>query len=69
MKFSYKIDYRLVVLGYNFTKYHFIGDEFWQIYNHIISSSYILHACKILRKLKIKNYVINKLFKLQVFIV
>ena len=31
-----------------------------------LHSSYILHACKISRKLKINRYVINKLFKLQV---
>ena len=43
--------------------------KFWQIHHWITSSSYILHACKISRKLKINNYVINKLFKLQVFIV
>ena len=35
----------------------------------ITSSSYILHACKYFRKLKINSYVINKLFKLQVFVV
>ena len=32
-------------------------------------SSYILYAYKISRKLKINSYVINKLFKLQVFVI
>ena len=59
----------VVTLGYNFTQYLFIGGEFWQIHHWIISSYYILYACKISRKLKINNYIINKLFKLQVFVV
>ena len=58
----------VIALVYNLTQYLFIGDEFWQIHNWITSSSYILYACKISRKLKINNYVINKLFKLQVFV-
>ena len=32
-------------------------------------TSYILHICKIFRKLKINSYVINKLFKLQILVV
>ena len=32
-------------------------------------SSYILHDYKIPKKLKINNYAIDKLFKLQVFVV
>ena len=59
----------IIALGYNFTQYFFIGGEFWQIHYWITSFSYILYAWKILRKLKIINYVINKLFKLQVFII
>ena len=43
--------------------------KFWQIHHWITFSSYILLACKIPRKLKINNYVINRLFKLQIFIV
>ena len=31
------------------------------------ATTYIPHVCKISRKLKINSYVINKLFKLQVF--
>ena len=31
------------------------------------ATTYISHVCKISRKLKINSYVINKLFKLQVF--
>ena len=31
------------------------------------SSSYILHTCKIFRKLKINSYVINKFFKIASF--
>ena len=33
------------------------------------SSSYILYACKISKKLNINNYVINKFFKLQIFVI
>ena len=40
---------------------------YWYIGLH--SSFYILHACKNFRKLKINSYIINKLFKLQVFVV
>ena len=58
----------VVTLDYNLTQYLFNGSEFWQIYHWITSSSYILHACKSSRKLKINNYVINNLFKLQVFV-
>ena len=47
------------LLGVNFDKSTIELDFF----------SYILHDCKICRKLKINKYVINKLFKLQVFIV
>ena len=32
------------------------------------SSSSILHTCKISRKLKNNSYIINKFFKLQVFV-
>ena len=53
----------------NFTQYFFIRCKFWQIYCWITYSSYILHACKIYKKLEINSYVINKLFKLQIFIV
>ena len=66
-KFSYKIDYSPKLQ--NLTQYLFLGGEFWQTHYWITSSSYILHACKISRKLKINNYVTNKLFKLQVFVV
>ena len=59
----------VIVLGYNLTWYLFIRGEFWQTHHWITSSSYILHVCKISKKLKINSYVINKLFKLQVFIV
>ena len=62
----------VVALYYNFTQYIYIfftGDEFWQIYHWITFSFYILYSCKIFRKLKINYYVINKLFKLQVFLV
>ena len=50
----------IVALGYKLTQYLFIGGEFWQIHHWIIFSSYILHVCKISRKLKINSYVINK---------
>ena len=53
-KFSYRISCSL---------------RFWQIHHWIASSSYILYTCKISRKLKINSYVINKLFKLQIFVV
>ena len=59
----------VVALYYNLTQYLLVRDEFGQIYHWITSSSYILYACKIFRKLKINCYVINKLFKLQVFVV
>ena len=50
----------IVTLGYKLTQYLFIGGEFWQIHRWITSSSYILHVCKISRKLKINSYIINK---------
>ena len=50
----------IVALGYKLTQYLFIGGEFWQIHHWIISSFYILHICKISKKLKINSYVINK---------
>ena len=53
-KFSYKIS---------------CSFRFWQIHHWIAFSSYILYTCKISRKLKINSYVINKLFKLQIFVV
>ena len=59
----------IVILYYNFTQYFFIGGEFLQIYNWITSSFSILHICKISKKLKINSYIINKFFKLQVFVV
>ena len=46
-----------------------ICDPIIPIQYHCCECSYILHACKISRKLKINSYVINKLFKLKVFIV
>ena len=55
------------LVGYNLIEYIFIEGKFWQIHHWITSSSYILYPCKIYRKLKINNYVINKLFKLQFF--
>jgi len=45
----------VVALSYNLIQYLFIGDKFWQIHNWITSSSYILYACKISRKLKMNN--------------
>ena len=59
----------VVAYDYNFTQYLFIECEFWQIHHWIISSSYIFYACKISKKLNINSYVINKLFKLQVFVI
>ena len=59
----------VVAKGYNITQYVFIGSEFWQIHRWFTSFSYIIHACKISKKLKINSYVINKLFKLQIFLV
>ena len=50
----------IVVLGYKLTQYLFIGGKFWQIHHWITFSSYILHVCKISRKLNINSYVINK---------
>ena len=47
----------------------FIKYEFKQIYNRITFSSYFLYARKIFRRLKISSYIINQLFKLQVFVV
>ena len=32
-------------------------------------SFYIFHACKIFKRLKINNYVINQMFKFQVFVI
>ena len=58
-----------VTLDYNLTQCFFIRGEFWQIYHWITYSSYILHAWNFFRKLKIKGYIINELFKLQVFVV
>ena len=78
-KFNYKIDFfflktntKLVIaLGYKigYSQYLFIGGEFWEIHHWITYSSYILHTWKISKKLKINSYVINKLFKLQVFVI
>ena len=59
----------VVALGYNLTQYLFIRGEFWQIHHWMTFSSYILHAYKISRKLNIDSYVIDKLFKLQVFVI
>ena len=56
----------VVTLSYKLTQYLFTKSEFWQIHYWITTSSYILHAYKISRKLKINSYVINKL---QVFII
>ena len=39
------------------------------VHSWITSSSYITHTCKNFRKLKINSYFIDKLFKLQVFVV
>ena len=50
----------IVALGYKLIQYLFIGGEFLQIHRWITSSSYILHVCKISRKLKINSYIINK---------
>ena len=61
MKFNYKV--------YNFTQYLFIRSKFWQIHHWITFFSFILHTCKISRKLQINNYIINQLFKLQIFII
>ena len=47
----------------------FNGGEFWQIHHWITFSSYNLHVCKISKKLKINSYIINNLFKLQVFVI
>ena len=59
----------VVTLDYNPTLYLFIIGEFWQIHHWMKFSSYIFHACKIFRKLKINSYIINKFFKLQVSVV
>ena len=59
----------VVTLNYNLTQYFFIRGEFRQIHHWMTFSSYIFHACKIFRKLKINSYIINKFFKLQVFVV
>ena len=59
----------VVTLSYNLTQYFFIRGEFRQIHHWMTFSSYIFHACKIFRKLKINSYIINKFFKLQVFVV
>ena len=50
----------IVVLDYKLTQKNFIRGKFWQIHYWIIFSSYILHAYKISRKLKINSYLINK---------
>ena len=50
-------------------KYLLIGGGDKKPSHRIIFSSYILHVCKIFKKLKINNHIINKLFKLQVFVV
>ena len=74
----FKKKHFFIIYIYNFT-YHlrwslaikFVRYEFWQIYRWITfsssSSSYVSQACKISKK--INSYVINKLFKLQVFVV
>ena len=49
----------VVAKNYNFTQYRYTRCEFWQIYRQITFSSYILYVCKIFRKLKVNNYVIN----------
>ena len=59
----------VVTLDYNLTQYLFIRGEFRQIHHWMTFSSNIFHACKIFRKLKINSYIINKFFKLQVFVV
>ena len=53
-----------IALSYNLTQYIYIGGEFLQVHHWITYSSYIIHACKIARKVKINSYIINKLFKL-----
>ena len=53
----------IVILGYNLFQYLFIKYEFWQIHHRTTYSSYLLHASKKFRKLKINSYIINKLFK------
>ena len=68
-KFNYGIGCNLNKINDKFTQYLFIRCEFWQIHYWITSSSYILYVCKISRKLKITSYVINKFFKLQVFVI
>ena len=35
----------------------------------IVYSYYIIHACEILKRSKINNYVINDMFKFQIFVV
>ena len=59
----------MIKFGNNFTQFHsisFIVCEFKQIYHWITFSSYILDPCKKNFK-KINSYVINKIFKFQVF--
>ena len=63
-------DPNLVVANdFNFTQYFFIECEIFQILHWITFSSYIFYTCKISKRSKINNYVINQMFKFQVFVI
>ena len=47
--------------------YIIIGYEFWKSNRWIACSYYIIYICKILRRSNINIYVINQMFKFQVF--
>ena len=49
--------------------YLFIECELWKSNQWIAYSYYILYACKISKKLKINSYIINDMFKFQLFVV
>ena len=61
IKFSYKIDCSLRLQTHSISFYWI-----WILTNSLL---YISHTCKISRKSKMSSYVINKLFKLQVFVI
>ena len=65
-KFSNKINCSLRLQPYSITFYWR-----WILTNSTLDYIFFLylHTCKISRKLKINNYVINKFFKLQVFVI
>ena len=63
-------DPNLVVANdFNFAQYFFTECEIFQIHHWITFSSYIFYTCKISKRSKINNYVINQMFKFQVFVI